>query len=206
MNCALSIFRNMILIAALIIGNSSHADAKIYIKEQVKYYTVSGKTGKQIHAKLGRGGPWRIRRKHAIAATIRSYDFKNFKVRERGKKCVLASVDVHLKLIYYYPKWINRKRASNKLQKLWVKFSRELVRHEKTHGKYFKETSRLVEKEILRASGRLSRDCRDFGDNVKKRLDKIYKKGEARHDAFDRREKKATAKIRKLERALIKSR
>lgn len=181
------------------------SNAKVIIKEKTQYYNVTGKTGKQVHSKLGRRGPWKMRRKHAIAATQRTFDFKNIKFSERGNKCVLTNVDVHLNLIYYYPRWINKKKASKKLQKLWASFSRELVRHEKTHGKYFKETMRQFERELLRIKGKRSNDCVGMADIARSRLDKAYKKGEAKHTAFDRREKRASSKVRKLEEAFVKA-
>ena len=116
------------------------ANARLVIKENTKTYSVSGKTGKQVHARLGRSGPWKMRRKHAIAATQRLLDFNNIKFARRGNKCVIVKMDIHLSLTYYYPRWTNKKLASKKLQKSWNRFLRELVRHEKVHGKLFKTT------------------------------------------------------------------
>ena len=183
----------------------SNADARLIIKESTKYYNVSGKSGRQVHANFGRRGPWRLRRKHAIAATVRKFDFKNVKFKVRGKRCVVANIDVILSLTYYYPKWTNKRRGKKKTQQAWVRFSKELVRHEKTHGKYFKETARQFERELLRVTGRVSNKCRGMAKKVRSKLDKIYRRGEARHIAFDRRQKKKSTKIRKLERAFIKA-
>ncbi len=180
------------------------ADAKLKIIEQTKFYNVRASNGHQLHAKLGRKGPWRLRRKHAIAATTRSYDVKKLEFGVRGNKCIVTHVELHMKLVYYYPRWMNKNRGSKQLQKIWNRFSRELIRHEKTHGKYFKETMRQVEREILRTTGKLSNGCKGMDMSVKRRLEKVNAKGEARHDAFDRREKKSTSKIRTLEKAIAK--
>lgn len=188
-----------------ILALAPEARAKLIVKEQTRHYNIWGKTGRQIHAKLGRRGPWRIRKKHAIAATVRTFEFKNIKFTERGKKCVLTNIDIHLTLTYYFPKWINKNNGSKKLQKLWGVFSRELVRHERVHGKYFKDTMRQFEKELLRTTGRLSDNCSGMLRSAKARLDKIEARGDLRHAAFDRREKKPTAKIRKLEKAIVRT-
>jgi predicted secreted Zn-dependent protease len=194
----------ILFLSTLFAFGTPHADAKLKIVEQTKFYNVRAKSGKQLHSKLGRKGPWRLRRKHAIAATTRSYDVKKLEFGVRGKKCVVTKVELHMKLIYYYPRWTNQKKGSKKLQKTWTIFSRELVRHEKTHGKYFKETMRQVEKEILRTTGKLSDRCLGMDKSVKRRLEKVNAKGDARHAAFDKREKKTSSKIRKLEKAIAK--
>lgn len=182
------------------------ANARLIIKEQTKTYNVSGKSGRQVYAKFGRRGPWKMRRKHAIAATQREFDFKNIKIAERGKKCAFVKMDIYLSLTYYYPNWTNKNSASKRAQKLWRNFMRELVRHEKTHGKFFKETLRQFEKELIKISGKSFKSCREMNAIAQRRLETAYKKGQARHDAFDRRERKPSAKVRMLEKAFLKVR
>lgn len=202
----------IMLLAAVIFASTSlfftasSVNAKVIVTEQTKYYFVLGRNGKQIHSKLGRRGPWKIRRKHAIAATVRSYDIKNIQFEKRGKKCVMSNVDVHLSLTYYFPKWVNKNKGSKKLQKLWASFLKELVRHEHAHGRIFKDTMHQFEKELLRTTDKLSDDCSAMVKIAQDRLDKIDARGEVRHGAFDRREKKATAKIRRLEKAIATTR
>ena len=181
-------------------------NAKLIVKEQTKFYKVWGKTGRQVHEKFGRRGPSWMRRQHGIAGTQRIFDFKNFKFAERRGRCVLTHVDIHLSLVYYYPNWVNKKTASKSTQRLWAKLKRELIRHEKTHGKYFKETMKLVEKELFKTTGKLSNGCRGMANTVKRKLEKINKKGEEKHIAFDRREQRSGAAIRRLEHAFIKAR
>ena len=181
------------------------ANARLVIKETTKTYSVSGKTGKQVHAKLGRSGPWKMRRKHAIAATQRVLDFNNIKFASRGNKCVIVKMDIHLHLTYYYPRWTNKKFASKKSQKLWNRFLVELVRHEKVHGKLFKASARQIDKELKKISKKTYRNCRTMSSAVKSSLTKTLKKGQAKHSAFDRREKKPTAKVRRLEIAFYKA-
>jgi predicted secreted Zn-dependent protease len=184
---------------------SFQANARLVIKEITKNYSVSGKTGKQVHAKLGRSGPWKMRRKHAIAATQRVLDFNNIKFASRGNKCVIVKMDIHLSLTYYYPRWTNKKFASKNSQKIWNRFLVELVRHEKVHGKLFKATARKIDKELKKISKKTYRNCRTMSSVVKSSLTKTFKKGRAKHSAFDRREKRSTAKVRKLEKAFYKS-
>jgi len=195
-----------ILVSAIFLSLISQSvSGKVIIREQTKYYNVTGKTGSQVYAKFGRRGPWKIRRKHAIAATEREFDFKNIRFKERGNKCILTSVDVYLTLVYYYPRWLDKKRASKSLQKLWDRFYSELVRHEETHGRYFKETIRQFEKELLKITGNIADDCAGMSQKAQRKLERIYSKAEARHDAFDRKELRSNSKVRVLERAFSKA-
>jgi|GEM_PF-6174836 len=184
----------------------SPANARLVIKEITKTYNVSGKSGKQVHAKLGRSGPWKMRRKHAIAATQRVLDFSRIKFAPRGKQCAMVKMDIHLTLTYFYPRWTNKKFASKKAQKSWDRFLAELVRHEKVHGKLFKTTAQQFDRELKRISKRTFRNCRTMSAAVKSSLSKTFKRGRAKHVAFDRREKRPTAKVRKLEIAFFRSR
>ena len=190
------------IVSILLIGP---VDAKVIVKEQTKFYNVFAKDGKQLQRKLGRRGPWRLRRKHAIASTTRSYDIRNIKFAVRGNRCVVTSVDVHMSLIYYYPKWINKNQGSKKLQKLWKQFTKELIRHERVHGKFFKESMRIVEREILGAKEKVSANCSAMDKNLNKRLKNVNSKGEAKHAAFDKKEKRSSSKIRRLETAIVKT-
>jgi len=184
----------------------SQANARLIIKEITKTYSVAGSTGKQVHARLGRSGPWKVRRRHAIAATQRVLDFKDIKFAFRHNKCVIVKMDIKLTLTYYYPRWTNKKSASRKSQKLWNRFLSELVRHEKVHGKLFKTTARQIEKELKKISRKTYRSCHAMSAAVKNQMTRSFKKGRAKHAAFDRREKKPTAKVRKLEIAFYRSR
>ncbi len=204
MNKLFALMTAFIIKLLMIPSMSSLAEARLIVKETTKYYNVSGKDGQQVHSKFGKRGPWRMRRKHAIAATVRTFDFKNIKFAEKGKKCILTHVDIHLNLTYYFPRWVNKHRASKKAQQLWAKYSRALVRHENTHGKLFKATMRQFERELLKTTGKLSNDCTGMTALARSRLNSAYQQGEAKHEAFDRREKRSSAAIRKLERALIR--
>ncbi len=179
------------------------ANARLIIKEQTKTFNVSGKSGRQVHANFGRRGPWKLRRKRSVAGLQREFDFRKIKFVERGNKCIIAKMDIYLSLTYYYPNWTNKSSASQETQILWERFLREVVRIEETHGKFFKETLRQFERELIRISGKSFKSCREMKAIVRRKLDIIYKKGKARHDALDRRERKPSAKVRKLEKAFL---
>lgn len=187
-------------------GLGRQAQAKLIIKEQVKFYQVSGRTGAQVHRKFGRRGPRWMRRKHGIAGIQRLVDLRNLKYLENGNKCKILSADIVLSLVYYFPKWTNKKSASRDTQRLWANFEKELVRHEKTHGSYFKETTRRFDKKSLKTLTTSSKGCRGSAQLAKNGLLKAYEKDEARHIAYDKREQRPSTRIRKMEKAFLKAR
>jgi len=187
-------------------GFGGQAQAKLIIKEQVKFYQVSGRTGAQVHKKFGRRGPRWMRRKDGIAGIQRLVDLKNLKYSENGNMCKILSADIVLSLVYYFPKWTNKKSASPDVQKLWANFEKELVRHEKIHGSYFKDTTRHFYNKPLKSMTVSSKGCRGSAQLAKAGLLKAYEKDEARHIAFDQREKRPSTRIRKMEKAFQKAR
>ena len=180
------------------------ANARVVVKEITKYYNVTGHTGKQVYARLGRRGPWHLRRTNAMATTVREFDFKNIKFKVRGNKCVVDNLEVHMKITFTYPRWVTQKRGSKKAQQAWRRLSNELVRHEETHGKYFKQTGKIIDKELRRVTENVSNNCRGMDKKVQAIIDKNVDQGWAKHLAFDRSEYLDSSKLPKLERAFIK--
>ena len=70
---------------------------------------------------------------------------------------------------------------------------------------YLKQQARQIDKELKKISKKTYRNCRTMSSVVKSSLTKTFKKGRAKHSAFDRREKRSTAKVRKLEKAFYKA-
>ncbi|MEE9376271.1 MAG: DUF922 domain-containing protein [Rhizobiaceae bacterium] len=199
-----------LLTCALIFGSLatpwlSKAEAKVRISERTKYYSVSGRNGKQLFKSIIRRGPKLKSTGHAIATTRTKIDIKNVKVAIKGRRCVVKA-DVRVSLLYTFPKWRGNKRASKKLKGNWDKFFHQVKRHEATHGRISREYARQLHKKINRLTGRVSKGCSDFGRRSKRSIRLIQKSFLNRHRNFDRREGRSSARIRRLQRALLISR
>ena len=179
------------------------ANAGLRIKERTQYYSITGKTGKQLFRSIGRRGP---RRGHAIATTKTSVKIRNIRTKKRGRSCVVTRADVIVTLTYTLPRWRGSTRASRRVRKRWNAFAARVNRHEKKHGQISKNYAKKLYREIRRMKGRVSRNCRDFGKRAERRIVKLQSQAERQHALFDRREDRSSARVRRLQVALISAR
>ncbi len=199
-------FRNIFFVLTAFIfavAAVSEATAGLRITERTKFYSISGKTGKQIFGSITRRGP---RRGHAIATTKTSVQVRNLRTKIRGRRCVVRSADVIVKLTYTLPRWRASRRASKRVQKGWKAFSARVKRHEDVHGQISKKYAKRLYREILRMKGRVSRKCSDFGEKASRRIARLQRRADREHARFDRREGSRRARVRRLQLALLKAR
>jgi len=193
------------LLAAIAFAITSvcSANAGLRIKERTKYYSISGKTGKQLFRSIGRKGP---RRGHAIATTRTDVKVRNIRTKKRGRSCIVTRADVIVTLTYTLPRWRGSRRASKRVRRSWNAFAARVNRHERKHGQISKKYAKKLYREIRRMKGRVSRNCRDFGDRAARRIAKLQSQADREHARFDRREASSRARVRRLQVALIKAR
>ena len=195
----------MLLAVSFLFLSVAPSDARVIIKERIKYYTVTGKTGRALSKSILKRGPKLSRQGHAIATTTIDFKVRNFKPGIRGRKCIVQSVDVNLTLTYKYPRWKNRRGASKTVRNTWDKFFKQIQKHERTHGKIAKEFARDVDRQIKRLSGRISRGCKDFGRGAAKKFARLVKNHETRQIRFDRRESRVLSRTTRLQVSLFKA-
>lgn len=179
------------------------ANAGLRVKERTKYYTVSGKTGKQLFRSITRRGP---NRGHAIATTRTDIAVRNLRTKKRGRHCVVSRADLIVTLTYTLPRWRGAKRASKRVRSRWNAFAARVNRHERVHGQISKKYAKRIYRELRRMKGRVSRNCSDFGNRANKRIAKLQRQAAREHARFDRREASSRARVRRLQVALIKAR
>ena len=198
---------SIVMATAVVLGLSlGQAFGKVIIREKTKYYTITGKTGAQIARSIDRKGPKLGRHRHAIATTdslLRVLDIKTAIKRDR---CRVTSATIRLDLTYTYPRWKNRRTTSPALRKAWDRFMERVVVHEKHHGKIAQKHARAMEKELRKVRGSVSKKCRDFNRDARKRFARLSKRIDREHARFDRREGRPTARVRRLQRALYRAR
>lgn len=197
-----SVFFLFVVIAFAITSGDS-ANAGLRIKERTKYYSVTGKTGKQLFKSIERRGP---RRGHAIATTRTDIDVRNVRTRRRGRSCVVIRADVIVKLTYTLPRWRGSRRASKRVRRSWNAFAARVNRHERKHGQISKNYARKLYREIRRMKGRVSRGCNDFGKRTNVRIARLQRQAAREHARLDRREASSRSRVRRLQVALIRAR
>ncbi len=179
------------------------AFAKVKISERTKYYSVSGRTGKQLFKSIVRRGPKLRQDGHAIATTTTVFKLRNLKAGVKRRRCVVNRADLIVKITYLYPRWRNSKRASKKVRRNWAKFYKSVQRHEATHGRNSRKYAKDLHARIHKATGRISRGCKNFGRSALRSIKRLERSFVRRDRRFDRSEGRANSRIRRLQKALL---
>ncbi|HSO48860.1 MAG TPA: DUF922 domain-containing protein, partial [Rhizobiaceae bacterium] len=167
---ALALGAALCAMAALVPADAS---AKVVVKENVKYYSVKGRSGIEVSKAMLVGGARNINMRHAIAATTTRFSISDAKVGVKNGRCVVEDVKVTLNIEYLYPKWSSVNQAKPRVRKAWDSFYAELLKHERTHGAIAKKAAARMEKELKGLSGTVALGCRDFGRFADQRFEKI---------------------------------
>ena len=179
------------------------AQARVKVNEKTTYYYVNGKDGAQLTRSMARGGLWNIRQAHAIAATQTTYDFGKPEIVVKNGWCRLSEPVVVLNLKFIYPKWPGYKRATPEVKAKWDKFYKELVAHEKEHGKIARAGAKQLDQAMRSVKVRDTRQCADFGVAISSKLEPILKKTAERQVGFDKREYMETSRVTKAQKLLF---
>jgi len=112
---------------------------------------------------------------------------------------------VILRLTYTLPRWRGSRRASPELRKRWEGFLALVKKHEATHGRISREYARKVHDRMKKLTGTASKNCTDIGTRKTRSLRLAREDYIRRQRGFDRREGRASSRIRRLQRAVSKS-
>ena len=189
-----------VLVPMLVVGP---AQARIIITERSVHYAVEGKTGRAVLVDMIRNGPRVPGKRHVVASTEVDVDVDEVQIALRDRRCVVEDATVRVSLTYTYPRWTGRNRAPRRLRDAWQRYYRELVVHEETHGRIFKEAAAKLEREVLNSTGLAFRNCRDFARRATRRLLSLGRQNAQAHRAFDRAEGRRNSRISRLEAAFI---
>ena len=81
----------------------------------------------------------------------------------------------------------------------------QVKRHEATHGRISREFARKLDAKLKNLSGKVSNGCRDFGKWSSRSIKLAQREFARRHVALDRRDGRASSRIRRLQKALVLS-
>ncbi|MDP3895294.1 MAG: DUF922 domain-containing protein [Mesorhizobium sp.] len=164
----------------------SESSAKVIVKENTVYYSVSGRTGQEIYGQMTRKGPKIPGHKdHKIAATTMVTDVMKLDGGVKGNQCVVTRADVSLKVTYRIPKWTGGKSASAATQKAWDAFLAHVWRHERRHAEIALEHARQLERGLLALRGDVRKDCKDMIAAAERLSKKTVESHHRKQDAFD---------------------
>ena len=170
-------------LAALFV-TMSESFAKVTIAERTTYYSVSGRTGKDIYKQIVAKGPRLPGKKGThVAKTTMSFKFRNIRVDVRGNRCVVLNLDVHVTAVYNLPRWNGK--GSPKLQAAWKNFNDHVWRHEQRHRDIGLEFARRMESGAKALSGDARRGCAGFEEAAQRLLARSSAWHNRKQAAFD---------------------
>ncbi|MEO0329667.1 MAG: DUF922 domain-containing protein [Pseudomonadota bacterium] len=164
-------------------------NAKVILKETTAYYSVVGKTGREIFKSMIDRGPRLGGPKgHALATTEYKYDINNVDVEIKQGRCIPVRVDVVVRVKYTYPRWAGNRGARKSTRRAWKHFEKSVVWHEKQHVKialdYAKEYQLALKKTRLRSS----QNCTATSFSTTWRATRAALKHNRRQRLFDRQD------------------
>ena len=174
----------LVALLAPLLGSISAEAAGIRIKERVKYYTISGRSAPEFAKNMSRKGPYSFqhgRRAWATAAREMSYDINP---RKRGKLCSLQGIGVQMTITYTMPKLRSTRGVSAREAKNWQRMYALLNKHERVHGKYYRQLANRVYRKLKRMKP--DRNCATLRRAAIAAVQKLAKEDTARNARFDR--------------------
>ncbi len=178
----------------------AHA-AQWQANEQIKPYSISGKTSRELYRSIGKNGPRIGDGRKTIAHT--TFDLKwrrNYK--PRGNSCVLVSAKPFMTIIYTMPKPRLKLREPTASQ--WKHFYNGILIHEKVHGTYARELVERIIKTTVGLTVKNDRKCQKIRAEVLTRVKAAYGEYGARSGKFDRAEMTTGGNVRGLVNVLLR--
>ena len=167
----------------------SQSQAKVILKEKVKYYSVSGNTGAELYKSMVKNGPDHGgSNRNVLASTSFKFNFQNDVFKIKRNRCILTNLDIVVDVTYTYPRWRGSKSASAETRRSWKKFEDIAVLHEKEHVKITRKFAKDYEKALMKSRRKASDDCAKQSVGELFRTSYQIRKHERLHKRFDRRD------------------
>lgn len=191
-----AIFAAIPLVATVLLPTNANAAKGLKIIERTKYYRISGKTASDFARSMSRRGPFSLQhRKRAWATASRDMTYQL--VRKKGSKgCRMIDAKVDMKIVYTLPKLSSVRGVTKRHQKRWRLMSNLLVKHEKTHGRFYKEFARKVHRQLRRLPR--ARNCRQLDRNAARLVARLSEEDSERNNLFDARDQRNYSRMTRL--------
>jgi len=167
-----------LLLCALALVPAAAATRAPAYRETTTTYPVRGTTLARLRAGIN-GGP------QGYAAYTRWFVKWNYDYGGSSSRCVLSSSTVNLRVVFTYPSWKDRAKASPALRARWDRFMRALKLHENGHKQNGVRAARDVNALLGRAGSAGS--CTALGASVNRRADAAIARWAGADKTYDAR-------------------
>lgn len=151
--------------------------------EEVRPYSISGKTGAELYASIGERGPKAGVTGRVIAHTTFKLTWTR-KYEPQGNACVIVTNRPKLIITYTLPKPAAELPAAVKSS--WEAFISGVQAHERVHGETIKDMVKEIEAMSVGLSVADDRDCSKIRIELTRRLGEISQRQRQRGRDFDK--------------------
>jgi predicted secreted Zn-dependent protease len=180
---------------------AAEAAADVTVQNQTKTYPVRGSTGENLIDQMNRHGPRHGFVARAIAQTKYTVSW-DIVWKKTDRECRVARADAVLSIDYTYPALASQ--VDPKLKRRWATFMAGVRKHEETHGRNAVRMVNEAQKAATGLSMPADAGCRTASAEVKRRVNAIYARYEAKQVAFDQREHRDGGPVERLVEALAR--
>ena len=163
-------------------------DAKPRTKTKYTYYTISGKSARNLYQQMVSRGP-HVSGDRALAAT--SVTTQQTGELTGKSSCRVRNYKLRMDFTIRLPKVRNEKTLPPRLRKTWKAFYRFVRRHEQRHRTIWIGCAASIESQVRKIRAKSCRKVDRLANSIFK---KVSASCEKKHDAFDRAEQKRLAR------------
>ncbi len=184
---------------ALVVATTPPAFAqskKVSISESTSFYAITGRTASDLARSMGQKGPYSSKnQKRAWATATRSLSYQLLR-RKTSKGCRVKGAKVRLKVSYQLPKPRNLSSVQRLHRVKWNKMFRLLNKHERVHGKFYKQFANKVYRGLVRLGS--AKNCRSLDRKAKALVKKLSAADSIRNQRFDTRDVKNYRRMERI--------
>ncbi|KPH08830.1 DUF922 domain-containing protein [Rhizobium acidisoli] len=182
------------VLAAIFALSPAAARAEWQAVEEVRPYSISGKTGAELYESIGARGP-EVGEGRVIAHTTFKLTWTR-KYEAQGAACVITTNRPKLIITYTLPKPSTALPPA--VQTSWESFITGVQAHERVHGATIKEMVREIETMSIGLTVADDPDCKKIRIELTRRLGEISAKQRQRGRDFDKIEMGGGGNIQQL--------
>lgn len=175
-----------VILTVLFLLYACPGHAEVMVSERNAYFSVRGKTPREIKASIRKNSPSKGSKTYALAQTRTSIRYEIKSRPKSGGRCATEDVVIYLDLTYIYPK-LDKLPTSKRTLRWWKAELKDYQRHEQRHGIISKELARKLDREINKLN---DLNCSTMADEIQRRVRYYQRKIQKKHEEFDRKDRR----------------
>lgn len=181
-----SIRRVLLAVATLVFLAPNVAVANVTVTERTKTYRVTGTTAAELARSMSKRGPYsKAHQSRAWATAARDLRFQIDRDFTNGR-CRVTGAVVRMKITYTLPRLSRTARLSARERARWTRMTGLLEKHERVHGRFYKELASKTHRALLRVKP--ARTCRALDRSALAEVKRLSAEDTKRNQRFDQRD------------------